>query len=242
MSWICPHCGTTATLQTINVDNGSSSVGIHTASADEGISVSWNAIKCPGAACGRFVLDISACFGSFGKYPDGSRNKNVAADKARPVGAGSFRYEPRVALPLSEFVPKAVANDYTEACLIKDLSPKASATLCRRALQGMVRDFWKVQKPTLAEELKSIQANCDEALFGAMTGLRSVGNIGAHPERDINLIIDVEEGEVDSLLGLLHILDKEWYVARAARASRLASVVALGASKAALKVLTAKLV
>jgi hypothetical protein len=117
-------------------------------------------------------------------------------------------------------------------CLIKDF-PKAAATLCRRALQGMVRDRWGVSKGRLADELKAIQSRCDDELFAAMMGLKAVGNIGAHPERDISVIVDVEEGEVDSLLGLIRILDKEWYVARAARAAGLAAVVALGVAKAA---------
>ena len=208
---------------------------IGSAADDEGILITWTAIKCPSKSCGRFVLDISAMYGTAEKYQAGHRSGNVKGDKNRPVGAGSFRFEPRVGAPLSKHVPRSVAEDYNEACLIKDLSPKAAATLCRRALQGMIRDFWGVAKGTLAAELKEIEPQCDRELFAAMTGLRSVGNIGAHPERDISLIIDVEEGEVESLLGLLHILDKDWYVARVARAERLASVVALGASKAALK-------
>lgn len=235
MSWECPHCGTTATLQSVDVKRGSSTAIIHTAKDDEGIYLSWFAIKCPSKTCGKFVLDLDAHFGRIGKYSHGGRTDSVEADRTRPVGVGRFRFEPRVGTPLSAHAPKAVVEDYTEACLIKDLSPKAAATLCRRALQGMIRDFWGVSKRTLAEELASIEPQCDEALFKAMTGLRSIGNIGAHPERNIDLIIDVEEGEVEALLGLLHILDREWYVARAARADRLAAVVALGASKAALK-------
>ena len=45
-----------------------------------------------------------------------------------------------------DYIPVAIRDDYTEACAIKDLSPKASATLARRALQGMIRDFWQVIK------------------------------------------------------------------------------------------------
>lgn len=236
MSWECPHCGTTATLQNVDVKRGKSTAVIHTAKDDEGIYLSWSAIKCPSKTCGKFVLDLGAYFGKIHKYDSGGRSDGVDADPMRPVGIGDFRFEPRVGAPLSAHAPKSVIEDYSEACLIKDLSPKAAATLCRRALQGMVRDFWGVNKRTLADELQAIEGQCDEALFKAMTGLRSIGNIGAHPERNIDLIIDVEEGEVESLLGLLHILDREWYVARAARATRLAAVVALGASKAALKI------
>jgi hypothetical protein len=40
-----------------------------------------------------------------------------------------------------DYVPEAIRADYTEACRIVALSPKAAATLARRALQGMIRDF-----------------------------------------------------------------------------------------------------
>lgn len=235
MSWVCPHCGTTATLQSVNLDSGSTGVTIDAAPDSEGIQLSWFAVRCPAKPCGKFVLDVEATYGTCEKNSYNNRNGKVNGNASRPVGAGKFRFEPRVGAPLSIHAPKAVVDDYNEACLIKDLSPKAAATLCRRALQGMIRDFWGISKGTLASELQEIQPHCDAALYAAMSSLRSIGNIGAHPERDINLIIDVEEGEVESLLGLLHILDTDWYVARAAKAARLASVVALGASKAAQK-------
>lgn len=235
MSWVCPHCGTTATVQKVNLDMGSAGVVIDSAPDNEGIQIVWQAIRCPAKSCGKFVLDVQAHFGACEKNQYESRNGKVRGDVSRPVGAGKFRFEPRVGKPLSRHAPQSVVNDYNEACLIKDLSPKAAATLCRRALQGMIRDFWGISMGTLAAELKAIEPQCDQALYTAMSSLRSIGNIGAHPERDINLIIDVEEGEVDALLGLLHILDIDWYVARAAKAERLASITALGATKAAQK-------
>jgi hypothetical protein len=155
------------------------------------------------------------------------------------VGIGHFRFEPRVGAPLSVHVPTVVKDDYEEAYLIKDLSPKAAATLCRRALQGMIRDFHGVKKPTLHAELEEIRQKCDAELFDAMMGLKGIGNIGAHPEKDISLIVDVEEGEVETLLELLRILDKEWYVARASRSGSLAAVKALAAAKAAIKSVSA---
>ena len=96
----------------------------------------------------------------------------------------------------------------------------------------MIRDFWGVSKDRLADELKVIKDECDPELYGAMLGLKGVGNIGAHPERDVNLIVDVEEGEVDALLELLRILDREWYVGRARRAESLSAVIALSSAKA----------
>jgi len=235
MSWICPHCGTTVTLQTSDTSDGSGTSIINTATDEQAIKILWSAIKCPSKSCGKFVLEVSAYFGIAERNINNIRNGRLKVDKARPVGLGNVRFEPRVGAPLSNHVPQVVKQDYEEACLIKDLSPKASATLCRRALQGMIRDYWQVIKPTLHEELDSIKARCDHDLFAAMMGLKGVGNIGAHPEKDINLIVDVEEGEVETLLELLRILDKEWYVARASRSSSLAAVKSLADNKAAAK-------
>jgi hypothetical protein len=125
-------------------------------------------------------------------------------------------------------------SDYNEAYLIARLSPKASATLARRALQGMVRNFFQVVgKRTLHAELEAIKDKCDPSLYDAMMAVKSVGNIGAHPDQDISLIVEVEPGEAETLLQLIHLLDREWYVARADRLDRIAKMNQLAASKAA---------
>lgn len=236
MSWVCPHCGTTATLSNLDIVRGFGSAMIDTAPDHEGIAIKWLAVKCPSKTCGKYVMDIETRFGNAEKYVNNVQRKGtVEPDQKRPFGIGKVRIEPRVGLPLSQHIPIAVKQDYEEAYLIKDLSPKASATLCRRALQGMIRDFWQVAKPTLHEELAAIKHLCDSDLFEAMMSLKSIGNIGAHPEKDINLIVDIDEGEPDALLELLRILDKEWYVARFDRQARLSAVKQLGATKAAAK-------
>ena len=117
----------------------------------------------------------------------------------------------------------------------KFLSPKAAATLCRRALQRMVRDFWDVSDKTLHAELLKIRDRCDEELFKGLMAIKSIGNIGAHPEIDISTIVDVEPGEVETLIQVLQILDEDWYVTKANRSARLSAVHALGAAKAAVK-------
>jgi hypothetical protein len=235
MSWVCPHCGTTATLRSNDQSFGTASAMIESARDSDGIAIRWLAVRCPSKTCGKFVLDIQTCFGSAEKIHGSVRTGKVTPDSERLLGIGNVRIEPRVGLPLSKHVPQVVLQDYEEACLIKDLSPKASATLCRRALQGMIRDFWKVTKPKLHDELAAIKTECDPDLFDAMMSLKSIGNIGAHPEKDISLIVDIDGGEPDALLELLRILDKEWYVARFDRQARLAAVKQLGATKAAAK-------
>jgi uncharacterized protein DUF4145 len=60
-----------------------------------------------------------------------------------------------------DFIPKAIVEGYTEACRINDLSPKASAILARRCLQGMIRDFCGIQKARLIDEIKELRTQID---------------------------------------------------------------------------------
>ena len=132
-----------------------------------------------------------------------------------------------------DYIPAGIREDYQEACSIRDLSPKASAALARRCLQGIIRDFWEVEPAKLSNEIMQIKGKVDEVTRKAIDAVRSVGNIGAHMEKDVNLIIDVEPGEAEKLVGLIEILLKEWYVAREERKSRVEAVIKLAEGKQA---------
>jgi len=237
----CPHCAHAVTLGDQDLTVSVFRLKIGTANENEYIGIKASAFKCPNPDCQNFSLEVGAGFGGLKHTPNGWLFSGlfVGMKPGKPVGAGYFRFAPRVPVRLSAHVPDVVRADYVEACSIKDLSPKAAATLCRRALQGMIRDFYGVTKPTLHEELNAIKGNCDAQLFAALMGIKSIGNIGAHPEKDINLIIDVEPGEVDALIEALQLLDEEWYVARVQRNAKLAKVHALSVAKAAAKMPTA---
>lgn len=113
-----------------------------------------------------------------------------------------------------DYVPSAIRSDYVEAVTIMQDSPKASATLLRRCLQGMIRDYWGIKKKTLKEEIDELQTRVPAAQWKAIDGLRRLGNIGAHMEKDINLIVDIDEGEANRLAALVELLIDKWYVAR----------------------------
>jgi hypothetical protein len=148
------------------------------------------------------------------------------------IGKQAWRLvPPSVAKVFPDYIPLAIRNDYAEACAIKELSPKASATLARRALQGMIRDFWKVTKPRLVDEIEAIKDNVDPDTWRAIDGVRHVGNIGAHMEKDVNTIIEVEPAEAEQLIWLIETLLREWYIARFERAQRLKELEAMVASK-----------
>lgn len=113
-----------------------------------------------------------------------------------------------------DYIPQQIRNDYEEATCILNDSPIAAATLYRRCLQGMIRDFWVVSEKRLVDEIKKLEGKLPIAQWKAIDGLRKIGNIGAHMESDVNTIIDIDEGEAEKLGKLIELLMEKWYIAR----------------------------
>lgn len=142
--------------------------------------------------------------------------------------------------PQPEHIPFALREDYMEACLICNDSPKASATLARRCLQGMIRDFCGIRKGRLVDEINALRKAIDEGVaptgvtpdsVDAIDHVRGIGNIGAHMEKDINLIVPVEPSEAQILIELIESLFDEWYVAREKRRLRFDALAAMAEGK-----------
>jgi hypothetical protein len=102
-------------------------------------------------------------------------------------------------------------------------------------LQGIIRDYHGVKKGRLVDEINAIQEKVDPITWQAIDSVRSIGNIGAHMEKDINLIIDVEPEEAQLLLGLIEILIKDWYIAKHERQQHLERIIGVAGAKAAEK-------
>ncbi|WP_150791461.1 DUF4145 domain-containing protein [Pandoraea iniqua] len=129
---------------------------------------------------------------------------------------------------IPDYIPQVLRDDYREACAISDLSPKAAATLCRRCLQGMIRDYWGVNTKSnrLWDEMKEIKNLIDPGTWAAIVALKDLGNIGAHMEQDVNVIVDVEPEEAKLLINLIESLFEDWYVTRHQKEMRNASLKA----------------
>ncbi len=123
-------------------------------------------------------------------------------------------YPNSLAKQFPTYIPEVIRQDYEEAYSIVNLSPKASATLSRRCLQGMIRDFHGITKSRLIDEINALQHVIPASQWKAIDALRSIGNIGAHMEKDINTIVDVDSNEAEKLLKLIELLIDKWYIAR----------------------------
>ena len=99
----------------------------------------------------------------------------------------------------------------------------------------MIRDFWGVKEKNLYEEIKAIEGRVDSETWNAIDAIRSIGNIGAHMEKDIDVIIDVDSDEAGLLINLIETLLSDWYVERQNRRLRSQKIVDAAEAKKELK-------
>jgi hypothetical protein len=222
--WTCPFCDRDTTITDSHKESGF----YFTLENAVGFRYFMSAIVvCPNPKCRKFSFGVSM-FEASTLPKSGNWNFGVELQKWNLIPPSSAKVFP-------DYVPKPIRDDYLEACLIRDLSPKASATLSRRCLQGMIRDFWKISKPRLIDEIEALEDKTDALTWSAIDSVRKIGNIGAHMEADINVIVDVEPDEAQQLIWLIELLVKDWYVVRHDREERLKSIVKVKKEKDAAK-------
>ena len=107
---------------------------------------------------------------------------------------------------LDQSVPEKFMDEFKEAEITLHVSPKASATLCRRLLQQVLRSEG-ISPKDLADEIEEFaqKRNPPAELINLLTILRKVANFGAHPSKSKqpNEIVEIEAGEADLLLEIM---------------------------------------
>lgn len=197
-SYVCPFCQKTQALN--NTSFVKQQIGFCAASGfvpqkaeDRLTSLKICSIKCSNPKCEKITV-LAMNYGMTGRVCDIIPKKVIRQ--------------------FPDYIPQQIRNDYEEATCILNDSPKAAATLYRRCLQGMIRDFWGVSEKRLVDEIKKLEGKLPIAQWKAIDGLRKIGNIGAHMESDVNTIIDIDEGEAEKLGKLIELLMEKWYIAR----------------------------
>ncbi len=219
-NWNCPYCNHAATITSSNF---STFTNYFDDGNKDGSLAIWSSVTvCPNNECKEYA--IKARLYKVKNVPSGRQfiGNSLITWQLKPQSK---------AKPFPSYIPKQILDDYQEACLINDLSPKASATLSRRALQGIIRHYWGIKKSRLQDAINELKGKVDQSTWEAIDAVRSIGNIGAHMEKDINLIIDVEPNEAELLIGLIEILLKDWYIAKHEREQHLKSIVAVATAK-----------
>lgn len=203
--YICPFCqhviaNAYETLTTYSVDFSQSTSSRAIASpASRGVRVT------------PYLIHVE-----FHKCPNCEKQSIIVKGAGSEVeGIINWIHPASTAKQYPSYVPEQIKQDYEEAYAILNLSPKASATLSRRCLQGMIRDFWDVHdKGNLCCEIDAISDKISSSARRALDATRKIGNIGAHMEQDVDRILDIDPSEAETLLKLIEFLIQEWYINR----------------------------
>lgn len=218
MNYTCPYCGRHTTITNPNQDSFWNRIHIDKSTLGD-VGFGGYAITCPNTECKKLKLVAQLT----GVNNTGGRTSRIVQEwKLLPESE---------AIVLPDYIPGPIQEDYYEACRIRDLSPKASATLARRCLQGMIRDFHRISKARLIDEIKALEGVVDQDVWDSIETVREVGNIGAHMEKDINVMVDVEPEEAQLLISLIEQLVEEWYVHREERRKRATDIKKLATAK-----------
>jgi len=246
-SWACPYCSKIQIITSSKFERDYAVINVGSKKYPELALKSW-AIGCANPDCDEVEVKAVLCSAA-NNYKIGQKHVAHFNSFDQFATYGEFSLHPASgAKPQPSFIPSVIRQDYEEACKIVHLSPKASATLSRRCLQGMIRDFCKIKAKTLYAEIEKLHEleKSDKLPKGvtpesveAAHAIRKIGNIGAHMEKDINIIIDVKQDEAKVLIELIETLFEDWYVARENRKQRFAKINEIAEQKSEAKKLPA---
>lgn len=191
----CPHCivEINPNFQQIYLGNDNDSY--------------WSvySMNCPNPNCGKKIIDLAS--GQPNRHYD-ALGKIEWRQTVRPFSSSRPPVPPEVEV--------IFASDYNEACLILNLSPKASAALSRRCLQNILREKAGVKKGDLANEIQQVidSKSLPSHLSESIDAIRNIGNFAAHPLKSTSTgeIIDVEVGEAEWLLDVIEALFDFYFV------------------------------
>ncbi len=134
--------------------------------------------------------------------------------------------------PIPADVPDHIKEDYQEACLVLQDSPKASAALGRRCLQAVIRKEANVE-PKRDDLYHEIEALLDSKQLPSYLArnvdlIRHVGNWAAHTtwSDSPGEIVDVKDDEADCVLLILEGLFDHYYAKEAEWAKKREAVKA----------------
>lgn len=189
---ICPHCSTAAKFQW---KFGS----LHEVEDVNETAVQVFYDSCPN--CYKLVVGVQS-----GEYETDIDNDYYISD----VTSKEIVYPQVSGLQNSNLIPKKYLEDYEEAVKVLSLSSKASAALTRRLLQNILREEFNISEKSLAKEIEIFTNKTDipSYITDAVDAVRQVGNIAAHPLKDLSTgeIVPVEKGEAEWLIEVIEQL------------------------------------
>lgn len=167
-----------------------------------------NAYECPNSSCGKSTFILCNGETNYNGRVFVPWNEPTLTYMIRPKGSS------RPPVPIE--VPKNIAIDYLEACVVLSDSSKASAALSRRCLQNLLIDKAGVKKGDLSTQIQNVidSGKLPTHLESDIDAIRNIGNFAAHPNKSISTgeILEVEPNEAQWNLEVLEALFDFYYV------------------------------
>lgn len=234
-TWQCAHCGQ-HTLLSPNCFSVST-VPLNKNSRLNAVGINTLSVSCANDACRELTVHVT--IGPLRSTHSSHTGTTYSIDRENAVYERQLIPEGKL-LQLPDDVPEEIRITYKEAVAVAEISGRAGAAMARRCLQGVVRDFFQIppnKRGNLGAELSYVRDKIDPQLWDDIAALRSIGDIGAHMDNNVNEIIDVSPNEARILIRLLETLFSDWYIARAKRRLHSAELAALlGEKRTAQKV------
>ncbi|MDF0692689.1 DUF4145 domain-containing protein [Aquirufa ecclesiirivi] len=166
-------------------------------------------MKCPNQDCNRIIIDLACGDPKLNQFGHAEGLASIKwRQTVRPISSGRPPAPPEVDL--------VFAQDYSEACSIIKLSPKASAALSRRCLQNILREKAGIKNGNLVNEIQQVidSKSLPAHLAESIDAIRHIGNFAAHPLKSTSSgeIIEVEIGEAEWSLDVLEALFDFYFV------------------------------
>ena len=162
---------------------------------------------CP--ACNRFVLYLENGAGQ--ALGQGGQNQRLNVTKSMMIWPKGVSRA-----PVPPEVPLGIVEDYKEACLVLNDSPKASAALSRRCLQNLLRQVGGVKPGDLSGEIQQVldSGKLPRDIADNIDAVRNIGNFAAHANKSKSTgeVVDVEPHEAEWNLDVLESLFDFYFV------------------------------
>jgi Domain of unknown function (DUF4145) len=169
--------------------------------------------NCP--SCKRFVIEVENGRVSGAPAQQGQQNVSLIATRILHVWPKGVSRA-----PVPSEVPPEIVEDYKEACLVINESPKASAALSRRCLQNLLL-AGGVKPGDLSAEIQQVldSGKIPSAIAENIDAVRNIGNFAAHPNKSKSSgeVVPVEPDEAEWNLDVLESLF-DFYFVQPARA------------------------
>jgi Domain of unknown function (DUF4145) len=209
--WQCPFCGLKTVLPSDRIQETLASPPVECAQGP--CTFRLVLMVCPNHECRA----MSASMAVYAYEDDGRGLRRIASAPSQ-----TWKVIPTSnAKQFPDYVPEKIVKEYSDACAVLEINTHAAATLARRCLQAILRDFFAVKKNTLADEFEAVKEKLDAETWSAIDVVRKTGNVGKNMEKGVNLVFDADLGEAQLLIGLIEVLVEECYMARQARKQRL---------------------